>query len=402
MPKPKKSHKPRHGHGAFYYDANRNVWRGVIEAGYDDNGKRRRYTVSSRDEDTAWRKYKAKANDVEAGKASIDGREKKTVKEWLTEWLADRETQVRPKTFATESGQLTKWVIPSYGRVQLRDLTGEHIRKLARRMRDAGVSTTTIAYTQRVWQQAMKDAQRDGYLVSEAFLLAKRAKKAVSDRTAIPLPDAIKLLHEASRAPDASRWVAALLQGMRQGECLGLTWDMVDFDRDEIDVSWQLQALPYKDKARDVFRVPDGYEARHMYRSYHLTRPKTAKGQRIIPLVPWMKLALLEWREVAPDSPHGLVWVREDGGLRTPRCDLDEWKALQDRAKVSKNGEHYVLHEARNTTATLLMQAGVDPLVIQQILGHSSFATSQAYMRVNKAQLRDALEKVAHELRLEA
>lgn len=402
MPQPKASHRPRYGQGSFYYDTNRHVWRGVIEAGTDDNGQRKRFTVSARNEDDAWRKFKAKARDVEAGKVSIDGREKKTVKQWLEEWLIERERDVRPKTFSTEKGQLTKWVIPPYGRVQLRDLTGEHIRKLARRMREAGVSTTTITYTQRVWQQAMKDALREGYIVSDTFLLAKRAKKAVSNRTAIPLPDALLLLNEASKLPDASRWVAALLQGMRQGECLGLTWDMVDFDSDEIDISWQLQSLPYKDKDTETFRIPDGYDVIQLDRSYHLTRPKTAKGRRVIPLVPWMKDALVNWRAIAPDSKHGLVWARTDGSPRMAKADLKEWKALQDRAKISKNGEHYVLHEARNTTATLLMQAGVDPLVIQQILGHSSFATSQAYMRVNKAQLRDALERVAHELRLEA
>ena len=283
----------------------------------------------------------------------------------------------------------------------MRDLTGNHIRKLAQRMRNAGLSTTTIRYTQQIWQQAMSDALREDYEVSDSFLHAKRVKKAQSNRTAIPLDQALKLLSAAAALPDGSRWVAALLQGMRQGECLGLTWDAIDFDNDEIDVSWQLQAIPYKDRERGTFRVPDGYEATHLTGASHLVRPKTAKGQRIIPLVPWMKAALLAWREQCPESDYGLVWPRPDGQPQDSKRDRDAWKALQAGADVSKGEGFYVLHEARNTTATLLMQAGVDPLVIQQILGHASYVTSQGYMRVNKAQLRQAMDELARALKLE-
>lgn len=44
------------------------------------------------------------------------------------------------------------------------------------------------------------------------------------------LPDAMAVLRAASGRPDASRWAAALLQGLRPGEANGLTWEMVDLD----------------------------------------------------------------------------------------------------------------------------------------------------------------------------
>src|SRR5690606_9133917 len=123
--------------------------------------------------------------------------------------------------------------------------------------------------------------------------------------------------------PDASRWVAALLQGMRPAECLGLTWDAIDFDRDTIDVSWQLKPLPYRiPRDRDSgFRHPPDYTVRHLQGAHHLVRPKTGRGKRMVPLVPWMRAALLDWRDRAPASPHGLVWPGEDGG---PRIDKDD------------------------------------------------------------------------------
>src|SRR5690606_40016384 len=72
------------------------------------------------------------------------------------------------------------------------------------------------------------------------------------------------ILATATPRPDVSRWIAALLQGMRPAECRGLTWDAVDLDSGSIDVSWQMKPLPYKiprDRASG-FRVPTSEERR--------------------------------------------------------------------------------------------------------------------------------------------
>ena len=100
-----------------------------------------------------------------------------------------------------------------------------------------------------------------------------------------------------------------------------------------------------------------------------MVRPKTAKGQRIVPMVPWMASALESWRQAAPASPHQLVWSRPDGRPLTARTDTAAWKALQVEAGVAGPGRAYYGHEARHTTATLLLEAGVDPQVVQAILG---------------------------------
>jgi hypothetical protein len=179
-----------------------------------------------------------------------------------------------------------------------------------------------------------------------------------------------------------------------------LTWDQVDLDAEQIAVSWQLQALPYLDRKAGTFRLPDGYEVRQLHRSQHLVRPKTGSGYRLIPAVMQMADALREWRAVAPESPHGLVWPRvKDGHPADVKDDLAEWKALQDTVGVRHpSGRHYVLHEARNTTATLLMEARVPNVVITAILGHSSIVVSHGYMHVGQGPAREAMEAVAERL----
>lgn len=59
-----------------------------------------------------------------------------------------------------------------------------------------------------------------------------------------------------------------------------------------------------------------------------------------------------------------------------------------------------MLHEARHTTATLLLSVGVDPEIIKAIMGHSKIVTTQGYQHVSQEMMRAALEKGASALAL--
>jgi integrase len=163
--------------------------------------------------------------------------------------------------------------------------------------------------------------------------------------------------------------------------------------------------LPYN-VARDRtsgFRIPDGYEARHLEGRWHLVRPKSSAGRRAIPLVPWLADALTKWREVAPPSRHGLVWPAVDGRPADDKDDSEEWKALQCTAGVGHDsGRWYDGHEARHTTATLLIEAGVPNTVIIAIIGHSTIVSTQAYLHASQESARAAMAQVAARLQLEA
>jgi integrase len=224
--------------------------------------------------------------------------------------------------------------------------------------------------------------------------------------------EATAVLAEAALLPHGSRYVAALLQGIRQAEALGLTWESIDFERGLMTIDWQLQALPYRVKRDKTsgFRIPDGYECRQLAGAVHLVRPKSKAGWRVIPMVPWMRTALLTWREIAPESAHGLVWPNPDGSPRYYKHDDAEWYDLQKAAGVThptrrtKTDEPapYTIHETRHTTATLLLEAGVDPAIIVQIIGHSSIITTRSYQHVRTGPALHALDMVAERLQLVA
>lgn len=384
-------------------------WIGRAEAGWTASGARRRVQVSAKTEAECKRKLRDELRRLHEDGPNTQGvRAGTTVKAWCEVWLTRHERTARPKYYATDASSVRRWIVPTIGHRRLDELTPGDVRAVDEACRKSGRSTTTARYAVGLLRRILKAAQVEGHRVPPRVLLVERSALAVNDRAEIPLADATALLREAGAIPGGSRWVAALLQGMRQAECRGLTWDCVDLEAGVIDVSWQLQALPYLDRKAGTFRVPDGYETRHLVNAFHLVRPKTAAGQRIVPMVPWMRTALTIWRDEQPFNPWGLVWPAQDVASNRPcssERDRREWIALQDAARVAhvdgSQGRRYLLHEARHTTATLLLEGGVDTEVIRAILGHSTAVTTRGYQHVSTALARRALDDVAARLGLD-
>ena len=396
-----------YGQGAKPYRRADGLWVARIEGGYTDTGTRKRITVSAKTEAECKRRLKERQREIALrnGRVTTAKKARTTVKAWADEWLPIYRTEVKPTVYATNSSLVRRWIVPTIGAQRLADLTPAHVRSVHRAIRGAGRSSTTANHASVLLMRMLRAAVLDGYDVPTNLFQVTHPALAVNDREAIPTADARRLLQVAREHGDHTRWLAAILNGLRRGEALGLTWECIDFDRHIVDVSWQLQRLPYADKANRAagFLIPDGYEARHLHLAMHLVRPKTTRSRRVIPLVPWLHGELVAARASWTPNPWGLVWAGVDRrGEHTPRRfrdDLDEWEALQHRAGVSHPaGRPYHLHEARNTTATLLLEEGVDEAVITQILGHSSIVTSRGYMTVSTDLSMIALEKVAKAL----
>lgn len=375
---------------------------GRLEAGYTATGARRRISVVASSEAEVKRRLRDKRMELEREGPGAVTTTRPTVKAWSETWLAAHERSVRPKTYATDTSAVRKSIVPTIGHRRLADLTPGDVRRVTDAVRKAGRTSTTAGYAHAVLQRMLKAAVLEGHRVPDRALLVPKPAPAVSDRDALTVPHAAAVLNLADKQPDGVRWWCALLQGMRQGEVLGLTWDAVDLEAGLVDVSWQLQALPYADRAAGRFRVPDGYEVVRLVGSYHLTRPKSVKGVRVIPLIEEMVTALELWRDVAPASPHRLVFPRLEkspripaGGPRNPDEDRAAWRSLQAAAGVAHPaGRPYLLHECRHATATLLGELGVDPEVIRMILGHSSVAVQRSYRHGSMEQRRKALAGV--------
>ncbi|NKR94261.1 tyrosine-type recombinase/integrase [Rhodococcus hoagii] len=397
------------------YKTKDGLWRAAFHLGYDGQGRPVRRVVSSKSRNECIRKRNELRRKIEDGENLTT--DKTTVEQWLTRWLDEiAKPRIRPRVWLTYGSAIRNNITPHIGAYKLQKLTPANVREMHRAVAKAGKSSRTAEIAHNILARSLTDAVREGILTKNVCDLVDKPKVTMKSRGNLTSEQARTLLRVSAskRDPMVARWAMALMTGARQGECLGLQWERVDFERNLIDLSWQLQRIPKRHGCGDpgpttglfkcgkhprrpascpqaVWDVEPGFEMIPLDRGQlALTRPKTTKSIRVVPMVAPLAEALRRHRETTEPNPFDLVWVGENSGPIGPREDYEAWDDALSRAELPD----VPLHAARHTTATLLLEAGVDPMVIAQILGHVSILTTQQYAHVDQTLARQALGKL--------
>lgn len=372
-------------------------WRGSIEAGWTANGTRRRLTRRGATKREVLQKLKELQREISLSGIPQQGQVRgSSIKAYAETYLTRATDSLRPGALNATTSAIQKWIIPTVGHIRLDQVSPAHVESVGRAIIKAGLSGATARRYQQVLIVILKDAARNGANVSQSALMAKLPDLGTGKREDIPLDDAKKIVATALSRPDGARWLLALLAGVRPAEALGLTWPAVDFENGFLTISWQLKPLPCR-IPRDPssgFKMPLSYEVERLEGAYHLVRPKTRAGQRIIPLVAPVLTALAEWREVAPKSAHDLIFCTSKGSPLSDKADRKNWRSILEQASA---GTHD-LYSCRHTTATLLRAGGVDEETIISIMGHSSIRSTKSYLHTDSTRARSALDSVAARL----
>jgi len=401
-------------------------WYGSVEAGFTDDGERRRITVSGKTKGVVQRRLDDKVLEVKSqGPANV--KRSITVAAWSSEWLEYLTKEIRPNSLTTDKAALKK-IVGAIGKRKLSELAPSDVRAVAKKIKDDGGSGSTAVRYHGTLMRLLKAATQEGYSVPQNVLLGKPPKKSKNDRDAMTPEQCIKMVEYLTRRdddgqlliPHASRWILALLQGLRQGEAIGLTRDVVWLDRSAMAVAWQVQSLKYKVTGNPAagFVMPDEYEARRLAGATHLVRPKSDAGWRMMPMVPWAGMAMTEWFQIQTPNPHGLVWpgrVIEANTSRRGKMheaqtwprnkanDRDEWYGHQLQVGIQHpDGRPFKVHEIRHSTASLLLALGIDEPIRVAIMGHNSHASTKAYEHVDLTPMLAALNQVSDVLGLPA
>ncbi len=160
----------------------------------------------------------------------------------------------------------------------------------------------------------------------------------------------------------AALWALALTRGLRRGELAGLRWAAVDLAEGAIRVTHTLVMV-------------DGHPQE--------STPKTSAGRRTVPLDEQL-VALLRARRTVPleermrlglgRDENGYVFTSELGDPLSPDWVSDRFEQLTKAAALPK----IRLHDTRHTAASLMLGAGVQPKVVQEMLGHSHVSITLA------------------------
>ena len=90
------------------------------------------------------------------------------------------------------------------------------------------------------------------------------------------------------------------------------------------------------------------------------------------------------------------------GGTRSPNEVSRRWRTRVARAQEDIDVPTITLHEVRHTHATLLLQVGVHPRVVQERLGHATIdITMDTYSHVLPTMQVDAVQRLSMLMRSE-
>jgi integrase len=372
-------------------------WEGHISLGKDGNGKRKRSIVYGASQAEVVQKLEGLKRQVATGTLQDD---KRTVKEYLEEWLKHIELEVKPRTIESYTWLCNKYVIPSVGGVKLVKLAPQHVRKLIQDQHEK-VSAVSANKCRAVLSQAMRQAVRDG-LIHRNPCDATKPLKTEKRKDVQWSNDEVMLFLSVARTHRLyAAFYLALSTGMRRGEVLGLRWQ--DVEGDTAYIRQNLISLAG---------------------NYAFSTPKTASSVRRIMLDPETMATLEEHRlkqrseakdlgnKWQADKHLDLVFTSDEGTPLHPRNFDRVWYTLQDKARVAykelgqtdeekaarekqtQEGKvlpHIRFHDLRHMHVSLLNKAGVDARTIADRIGHTDAAfTLQRYAHVFEDQRKAA------------
>ena len=250
-------------------------------------------------------------------------------------------------------------LVPLIGNIRLAQLTTPMIADY----RDALLETRSRSMTRRVLtvlRMILFDMQRSGKVAQNVAGPIRLTGKARDDRPPlvigrdVPTKEEINTL--LSAAP--SRWrpwlLTAVFTGLRVSELRGLAWESIDFDRAVLHVRQRAD------------------------RWGNLGPPKTAAGNRDVPLAPVIVRALKEWRLACPRTAEGRLWLvfPNDAGrvMSASHLELDHYRPLHVTAGVVNQAgtAKYGFHKLRHFFASWAIEQGFAPMRLQEIMGHTS------------------------------
>lgn len=179
---------------------------------------------------------------------------------------------------------------------------------------------------------------------------------------------------------------------VRCGEAIGLTWSDIDFKNKEVNINHQLIYKKFK----------NAY-------GFYVDSPKTDSGIRVIPMTTVVYKALLEQRQnqllkgwrtnIEIDGYKDFVFSTKNKNPMMPSAVNNLLLNIVNKYNNTKNKEielpHISAHNLRHTGCTRMAEAGIDPKVLQYIMGHSKISvTMEIYNHISLERNRKEMDKL--------
>lgn len=321
-------------------------------------------------------------------------------RDYLTEtWLPAIRSSVRSSTFDSYARNVRVHVAPkAIGGVPLQRVDAAMLNvlyaDLLTGLDRAALSQRSVAYVHVILHRAFRDGVRWNLLSRNPADAADPPRARPADRVRARVWSAEELTRFLELTADsryAMLWRLVATTGVRRGEALALRWSDVDLRTARASISRSL--------------VEVGDYARGGGGNLEFSPPKTNRGRRSIALDGDSVVALRTHRvrqneerlRIGEDyQDQGLIFSLPDGRPVHPKVASNLFRKAVTRHEMTPLS----LHGLRHTWATLALQAGVHPKVVQERLGHATISiTLDIYSHVNPGLDAEAADTVAALLR---
>ena len=322
---------------------------------------------------------------------------KMTVNEWFDFWQTNLLTGLAPNTVRNYRERYEKNAKALLGKLLLTEVRPMHCKAVFNGMTGtyAG-STIRQAY---IALGAMFKAAKENGLIEKHPMDGVRFDspiKAVDEIHFLTVSEQKAFLEIAKHSHNYAQYALILETGLRTGEVIGLTWDVIDWENHTLTVNKTM-------------------EFRHKQHEWRAGPPKTKKSYRTIPLTDTAYQILRdlylgrEYRKEAPELDkeltyidrrtakqaklhmRDLVFINYRTGMPAKNSSYDtHLYKLCDKAGI----EHFCMHALRHTYATRAIESGMQPKVLQKLLGHASIKTTMdRYVHVTDDSMFQAVRQ---------
>ena len=320
-----------------------------------------------------------------------------TVEEWYTYWMDYLICVLAPNSRRYYEERYRINVRAVIGSMRICDVKPMHCKAVLNRM-ETTYAGSTIRQAYITMGTMLKSAVMNDIIAKHPMNGVRYTKpvRAVDDIKYLTVEEQEKFLEAAERSHNYRQYALLLETGLRTAELIGLTWDAIDWKKRTLTVNKSLE-----------YRHSQGY--------WRAGPPKTQKSYRTIPLTDKAYSILkscydekdqrkqsetlsqvLEYIDSRTGEKkclimHDLVFVNWRTGEPAKNSSYDtHLYKLCDEAGIKR----FCMHALRHTYATRAIERGVQPKVLQQLLGHASIKTTMdRYVHVTDESLVNAIRQ---------
>ena len=320
-----------------------------------------------------------------------------TVDTWFDYWIKNIVGDLAPNTLRNYRERYKFNIQPIIGGMLLSDVKPMHCKMVLNQM-DNDYAGSTIRQTYICMGTMLKSALMNDLIVRHPMNGVRYTKpvRAVNDIKYLTLEEQEKFMEVAKRSHNYYQYALLLETGLRTGELVGLTWDAIDWKKRTLTVNKTLE-----------YRHKQGY--------WRAGPPKTQQSYRTIPLtnkayeILEKVYANVRYRKEADTLSQTLEYMDRRTGEKSTLVMSDlvfiNWRTGEPAKNSSYDTLHYKLcdeakikrfcmHALRHTYATRAIESGMQPKVLQKLLGHASIKTTMdRYVHVTEDSLLKAIRQ---------